>query len=90
MELRLERMNSYPNAISIKQPNRRVTVVDDPRGDGFFIQFKVATDNLSPRASHTALRNKVVVTELCLTEDGAKALFYALGERLEANKNKEV
>jgi len=72
----------YQDAVSVKIPNRRVTVIKQP--DGYYIEWLTACqpDNPLPTAK-CAKRLGVDLTAIRISEDGINALIYALKEARE-------
>lgn len=80
------RKHTYKNATSLKLKNRRITVSAVRGDDTVYVQFMIACkkeDADIPFASHVNIRNKVAVTSLKLTREGAIALMIALNDELE-------
>lgn len=80
------RKHTYKNATSLKLKNRRITVSADKSKDTVYVQFMIACekeDADTPHFTHVNLRNKVAVTSLKLTREGAIALMIALNDELE-------
>ena len=72
----------YQNAQLIKWYNSKVFVINKPK-DGYIVKFKKLTDNLQPRAIHQVHKEKIVETIFKLSDEGALALYIALGEQLK-------
>ena len=70
----------FTNATSFKLPNRRVTVIKED--DGFAIQWLIADDLNVPKVVCERLRNKVNLTYVRLSNEGAECLMLALREQL--------
>jgi hypothetical protein len=71
----------YKNATKVKLKNRRVMVY--PIKEDLLIEIKTISSDLRPRAVHTVLKDKLVITGFKLSEDAAIALFACLGEELK-------
>ncbi len=73
----------YGNATRAKLKNRSVEVYGDLRESSMLIEFKLVDPDLSSRALHKVLKNKVVCTGLPLSNEAALGLFLCLGEELK-------
>ena len=71
----------YDNCLRYKLRNRRVTVAEH-KNNGILIQLEVRTDDLTPKFSHTVVKDKIVVTTFVLSVEGAAALCDGLGDVL--------
>jgi hypothetical protein len=80
-------IKKYKNAVIAKIPNRKIHIMAK-KNDGFNIHFTKLTDDLTPHAMHTVLKNKIVVTSIGLTEEAFQALYLAMGEYMRDTKFK--
>ena len=69
------------NWASCKFKNTRCTVVKRKEG-GVWIENRIVSDDLSPRAVHRVLKGRCVVTAVAHSEKGAEALLLNLAELL--------
>jgi hypothetical protein len=74
------RVNTYSNAISIKIPNRRLTINDDGE-NGLRMVFKICDGSTKPRSANVIERNRICVTILRITKESAWSLLYCLMNR---------
>jgi hypothetical protein len=70
----------YADAEHFKYENARVSVIS-LEDSGYIIDFKVLSDNLTPKALHFVYKNKVVQTRIKLTDEAALAIYLGLKER---------
>ena len=70
----------HPNGVVFKFDNRRVAVVKS--GNSFYIESTIMTDKLEPRAAHTVLKNKAVVTTLKFSQESTELLMVGIAEML--------
>jgi hypothetical protein len=73
--------NSYPNAELFKYENARVQVVSLKTKD-YGIEFKILSEETTPRAFHIVTKNKIVTTGLKLSKEAALSLMIGLQEQL--------
>jgi hypothetical protein len=71
------KLNTYPNATLAKYNNRRVGVMQLPDND-FAIEFTVLSNDTNQRAIHTVLKNKVVKTDVRVSQEAALSLLVCL------------
>lgn len=76
------RQFSYQNGEVIKLKNRKIELIKD-ENNGYFVSFRVLSDDLSPRATHLVFKDKIVVTTLRITTESAMCLMLALKAQLE-------
>lgn len=75
------RSTRYKNAMSIRIPNRRITVVK--YNDVYEIEYQLVTPDPEPKIFHKRIRDRVTVTTHYLSKEGAEALCIALIEMLK-------
>jgi len=76
------RVNRYKNAISVKVPNRRVTVIKQPDGT-YAMEWRTALPkNTAPTSIHSC-RLGVHQSVVRLSVEGVNALIHALKEARE-------
>lgn len=68
----------YPDAISAKYNNRKITIADI--GDEFYFEFQIADGQDVPRTEHKFIRNKISVTSFKLTKETSELVMYYLSE----------
>lgn len=68
----------YRDAISVKLKNKRVTVMDDPKG--VLVEFLTCDGSDDKRTLHHVLRGKVVQTRIKLSSEAMEALIAAYEE----------
>ena len=78
----IRRSVEYVNATMIRSENKRFVVVSLDSGN-YGIELNIITYDLKPRAVHKVIRNKVVSTSFKLSQEGAMALYLALGNQLK-------
>lgn len=76
------RQFSYQNGEVIKLKNRKIELIKDEE-TGYFVSFRVLSDDPSPRATHLVFKDKIVVTTLRITTESAMGLILALKAQLE-------
>lgn len=76
---------SYPNGEILKIENRRVIIQETPEGE-FLIQFRILSDEHSPRAVHVVERGKIVITQIKMSSESAFVLLQGL--QFQINKQK--
>ena len=76
------RVNRYKNAISVKLPNRRVTVIKQPDGT-YAMEWRTALPENGAPTSIYSCRLGVHQSVVRLSESGVDALIYALKEARE-------
>jgi len=72
---------SYLNAEVFKYENAR-TQVDALETGEYGIQFKIRTNDLSPRSFHIVKRDKIVMTGIRLSKEAALSIMVGLQELL--------
>ena len=72
-----------------KMTNKRVTVVDDPDGDGFYIKTKGLYDSDAPTSNFFRCRN-ISKSVLRLSEQSAMALITLLAIRMGISVENDV
>lgn len=77
----MNKIETFPNAVIVKTHNKKVCVFDIE--DSIGLQFLTVSEDLKPRAKHRVLKDKVVVTTLSLSKEGAVSLYAALYEYLQ-------
>lgn len=76
----------YPNAISYKFDNRRVTVSDIPTGTA--LEFRTIDHNYAPHTINQCIRGKMALTYLELSNEASELLLRGLANRLGYNLTK--
>ena len=79
----------YLNAIKAKLKDRRILVFDN-KDHSVHITFVNRTNNLEPHAIHTVIRNKIVYTDINLSEEAAQALLILLNEHFRDTTFKSI
>lgn len=80
----MNKIETRPNGVIVKTHNKKVCVLDSKhKEDSVHLQFMIVSDNLEPRSAHVVLRDKVVVTGLTISNEGAVSLHAALSEYLQ-------
>ena len=80
----MNKIEQFPNGVVVKTHNKKVCVLDSKHNeDAVHLQFMIVTDSLEPRAAHCVLRDKVVVTGISISKEGAVSLYAALSEYLQ-------
>jgi hypothetical protein len=85
------RITTYTDAVSYKYKNARCSIINN-KLDHNYIQFKII-DNKAPslpRTSQHVVRNKVVVTELSLSDEGIINLYHSIGMYLKQIKKFKI
>lgn len=79
-----ERVNFYSNGISVKIPNRRISVYDYKSDNNcLVIEFKNVDDSPEiPRVIHKVERKKIAVSSFKISKEAAYSLIYCLLNRL--------
>lgn len=80
----------YPNAISFKFDNRRVTVSDTSTGTA--LEFRTIDHNYAPHTINQCIRGIMALTYLELSNEASELLLRGLADRLGYNiikQNKE-
>lgn len=69
----------HPNGIKAKLKDRRIFAFEND-DHSTTVRFIKRTNDLEPHAGHFVIRDKVVVTEIRLSEEAAQALMLTLTE----------
>lgn len=78
-ETKMKRFD-YENAQIVKFKNCKVQVTSFT--EGYTVELIRLCEDTSPKAVHTVKRNKVVITGIKISREGAMALMIALQEQL--------
>lgn len=73
---------SYSNSEYFKFDNTRVNIIS-LKNDNYIIEFKILTDDTSPRAIHIVKKNKIVTTVIKITKESALSIIIGLQELLK-------
>lgn len=82
-------LRHFKNASLAKMTNKRITVVDDPNGDGFYIATKGLYKSDAPTSSFFRCRN-ISESTLRLSDESAFALVTLLAIRMGISIENDV
>lgn len=82
-------LRHFKNASLAKMTNKRITVVDDPNGDGFYIATKGLYKSDAPTSSFFRCRN-ISESTLRLSDESAFALVTLLAIRMGISVENDV
>ena len=83
------KLRHFKNASLAKMTNKRVTVVDDPDGDGFYIKTKGLYDSDAPTSNFFRCRN-ISESILRISDESAFALITLLAIRMGISVENDV
>lgn len=78
------KLRHFRNASRAKMNNRRITVIDSPDGDGFYIKTKGLYDSDTP-TSNFLRRGNISESTLRISDESALALVALLAIRMGIN-----
>jgi hypothetical protein len=83
------KLRHFRNASLAKMTNRRITVIDSPDGDGFYIKTRGLYDSDTP-TSNFLRRGKISESTLRISDQSAFALITLLAIRMGISVENDV